>query len=846
MDNIYTDAAGAPQDDVRVLLARGAYDSRKPSDKLPEGRDYDTISWAEICGLLERPTSYKKTEAPFIIPSSYAGPFGRAHASQKQMGSYWLSTVDIDRGDHALSEVEAAVEAVMGQVATAVYATASSRPGSMKWRVLVLHGEALEPGLWNALQLAIFEALADRGIECDKTLARWGQPVFLPNVPDEHVADDGTVTVLRGEDRAPLFYTFTLFEDAPFVWDDDLDVCQRALEILEEAQRREAEMAARVAVVGDQPDDGNVDPAVAWFNRQNDLIEMLVECGYETVNGVDWMSPFASSFSTRVFDGARWVSLSDSDGLERIGRAVGTVGDQEKVGAHRYGRAYDLWAKFVHRNDREAALSAVRQAHAEALSRAVSDRMPRLQELAAAAQQSIVREAIEAGADAADVAEAVEEAEAEASDAPQLQRDPRGRPVLNENNIREILTTGAWRGVFRFDEFRGRIVVASRPPGQRGRFAVRDFDEENDLALALLYVQRHFFIRASRSMVMNGLMIAAQQDRYNSLTEFVGGVVGGASAEAGSAALDDWLVRFCGCPDNAYVRAVGRKTLLGMVARAMEPGVKFDTCLVLVGPQGARKSTLAATLAMKGDFFLPGLHDMGGKDAMVALRGHWVVELAELAALRKSEIEQVKSYLSQRVDTYRPPYGRSVVSVPRQCVFVATTNDAFFLTDMTGNRRFWPVTVGRVIDTVGLRDALPDMLAAAWEAVGAGEQIYLDGDIAAQALSEAEAYAAGDETLGMVTSYLTGRNEVSLTEVWRFALKNEASAASAFNKIEQRRVRELLVAAGWRRASADEGAMFKAGPRRDHKRWVSPVSVDEPVKYGPEGEANKAGLHVVK
>lgn len=844
MDNIYTGGSNASQDSVRLLLANGAFDSRKPSDRWPEGRDYDTIGWSEICELLRRPTSYNKTDAPFIIPSSYAGPYGRAHGSQREMGSYWLTTVDIDRGDHSREDVEQAIEAVMGTVATAIYSTASARPGSRKWRVLVLHAAALEPELWHALQLAVFEALAARGIECDKTLARWGQPVFLPNVPDQHVAADGTVTDLRGPDRAPLFYEQALFDDPPFAWDDDLELCQRALELQDQEARRAAEMEAKLAASGGDNDDSSLDPAIAWFNARHDLTELLVEYGYDTVNGVDWMSPFASSFSTRVFGGVRWVSLSDSDAAERIGRAVGTVGDQEKAGVHRFGRAYDLWVKFCWRNDREAALADVRVRHAAALSEALGSRLPRLQELANAARVTMVAQAVTAGADAAAVAAAVEEAEAEEDDAPRLQLDPRGRPILNENNIREILSTGPWRGVFRTDTFRGRIVVARRPPGVGGRFAPRDLDETKDVGAALMYIQRGLFPRASRTMVLNGLLIAAAQDTFNSLTDRVREVIDAAQPDA--VGLDDWLIRFCGCEDSRYVRAVGRKTLMGLVARALQPGVKFDTCLVLVGAQGTRKSTLAATLAMQDEFFLPGLHDMGGKDAQIALRGHWVVELAELAALRRSEIEQVKSYLSARVDTYRAPYDRTTVSVPRQCIFIATTNDTFFLTDMTGNRRFWPVQVGRVIDTVGLRAALPSLLAAARAAWAAGEPLYLEGEDAALALEQADEYVAGDETIGMVRAYLDGRNEVSLTEVWRFALKNEAASVSAFSKLEQRRVRDLMVAVGWIRAAKGSSELFNGGPRRGQARWLSPSPVAEPVKYGPEGEANKVGLHVVK
>ena len=158
--------------------------------------------------------------------------------------------------------------------------------------------------------------------------------------------------------------------------------------------------------------------------------------------------------------------------------------------------------------------------------------------------------------------------------------------------------------------------------------------------------------------------------------------------------VDTLLIKYLGAADSEYVRAVTRKTLCAAIARVMEPGIKFDTTLILNGPQGIGKSTIFSKLG--GKFFSDALSivDMHDKTAAEKLQGSWILEIGELAGIRKVDEDTLKSFLTRQDDKFRASYGRVVEEHPRQCIIVGTTNqEAGFLRDTTGGRRFWPVKV---------------------------------------------------------------------------------------------------------------------------------------------------------
>lgn len=229
--------------------------------------------------------------------------------------------------------------------------------------------------------------------------------------------------------------------------------------------------------------------------------------------------------------------------------------------------------------------------------------------------------------------------------------------------------------------------------------------------------------------------------------------------------VDSLLIDYLGAEDNSYTRAVMRKTLCAAIARIYEPGTKFDHILVLNGPQGIGKSTFFNKLGERWFSDSLTISDMRDKAAAEKLQGYWILELGELAGIKKMDVETVKSFISRTDDKYRASYGFNVESHPRQCIIVGSTNcESGFLRDITGNRRFWPVKVGGASKKKAweLTD-IEQIWAEAIVKYRAGEELYLKGEDAVMAFAEQSDAMESDDREGLVRNYL----EKLLPDKWR-------------------------------------------------------------------------------
>jgi putative DNA primase/helicase len=230
--------------------------------------------------------------------------------------------------------------------------------------------------------------------------------------------------------------------------------------------------------------------------------------------------------------------------------------------------------------------------------------------------------------------------------------------------------------------------------------------------------------------------------------------------------VETLLIDYLGAEDTPYVRAVSRKTLVAAVARVKRPGIKFDSIPVLNGNQGIGKSTLIARLGREWYSDSLSISDMKDKTAPEKLQGNWLLELSEMAGMKKMDVETVKSFASRIDDRYRPSYGRVVESHPRQCIIIGTTNnDGGFLRDVTGNRRFWPIRVlgdGSKQPWNLCDEEVSQIWAEAVSLFNAGEELYLKGDVATIAANEQREALESDDREGLVSVYL----ETPLPDNW--------------------------------------------------------------------------------
>jgi hypothetical protein len=193
----------------------------------------------------------------------------------------------------------------------------------------------------------------------------------------------------------------------------------------------------------------------------------------------------------------------------------------------------------------------------------------------------------------------------------------------------------------------------------------------------------------------------------------------------GEPRLDLWLTSYAGVEDTPFVRAVGSLTLIAAVRRVRQPGIKFDEWLVLQGEQGNAKSQALQILAVKPEWFSDQrVIGLSGRDAIEALSGRWIIEAAELHGMRNSDVEALKAFQSRDTDRGRLAYARTPIEAKRQCVIIGTTNSDTFLRDLTGNRRWWPVTTG-TFDLEALKGDRDQIWAEAAAREGKGESIRL-------------------------------------------------------------------------------------------------------------------------
>lgn len=366
------------------------------------------------------------------------------------------------------------------------------------------------------------------------------------------------------------------------------------------------------------------------------------------------------------------------------------------------------------------------------------------------------------------------------------------------------------KGLVRFNEFALSVEFTRSPPWRT--IAAGDKWTDCDDTELQIYLQDKNFAGVKTGSVAAAVLVAARRQAFHPIRDYLARITWD-----GRSRLRGWLESYLdalGPPK--YLEAIGLRFMVSAVARIMKPGCQADHVLVLEGAQGIGKTSAARALAVRPEWFAGHLPDLHNKDALLQLCGRWIIEISELKAVRNSQVEAVKSFLSQTADTFRPPYGRRTEQFPRQCVFIATTNESEYLKDRTGNRRFWPVRCGS-IDITALERDRDQLWAEAVQEFNAGTAWHLTDEETATARDEQGERVYVTELESDVAGYLhrqreAGKNEITVRDVLVYGLNLEPGTP-AYSESARKLgtvVAEALESAGWQKVR-------RAGSKNDKR-----------------------------
>ncbi|MBM6859764.1 hypothetical protein H9X78_04545 [Clostridium saudiense] len=322
-----------------------------------------------------------------------------------------------------------------------------------------------------------------------------------------------------------------------------------------------------------------------------------------------------------------------------------------------------------------------------------------------------------------------------------------------ENIVKILLNDENLKGKIGYNEFINSTTAFRGLPWdkeERSDNYERMWSDWDDACLRG-YLEKRYGIN-SQIKIRDALCIVERENRYHPIRDYLNSL-----NWDGNIRVDRLFIDYLGAEDSKYIRAVTRKILVAAIARVFVPGIKFDNLVVLVGKQGIGKSNIVRLLGKRwhSDSFSTVL----GKESYEQLQNTWIVEMAELSAMRKAEVEAVKHFLSKCEDKYRVAYGRRVESFPRQCVFFATTNNKEFLNDKTGNRRYWPVLtgIGPIVKDMwdkNIEYEIDQVWAEALEYYKKGESLILDMDEARDATNIQALCTEVSAKEGVIREYL--------------------------------------------------------------------------------------------
>ncbi|MBX4145947.1 virulence-associated E family protein [Paenibacillus lautus] len=648
-------------------------------------------------------------------PAFVGGLVRTGRRKKENVDSRSLITLDVDRGD---DDFLFSAELVLGGTAYVIYSTHSHRPEKPKYRLIIPGDRNMSPDEYAAVSRKLSEHI---GMEYfDKTTFDVHRLMYLPSC---------------SKDAEPVL---EVFEGEPLDVDRILDEYADWHDVMAWPRHPEDKSPAQLAAKRAQ-DPREKFGTIGLFCRA-----FTIEEGIET-----FLSDVYEKGS--MPDRYTYTKGSSGNGLE-------VYPDQDLAFSHQDsdpiadGRTYNLFDlvrvhKFGHLDERvkEHTPDAKKPSHL-AMEQWAAQR-PEVKKLVFAERQ-------------ADFAEMADEFPDDEDDPDELDWEDQleihhktGEPLPTAGNVELMLSHGPWKNVLAYDAFGNTEVIRRALPWREKERLGRSYEPwlgADDKRL------QHWFAKVhginSAKTIQNAFTEVVHRNTFHPIKSYVESAVWDGLPRAERIFID-----YLGAADIHYTKQATRKMLLAAVARLYRPGCKFDQMLVLVGPQGAGKSSLLAKLGR--EWFSDSLRTFENKEAGEHLQSGWIFEIGELSAMKKTEVEEVKAFLSKTEDRYRVAYDRQVSEFPRKCVFFGTTNTRDFLRDATGNRRFWPIEIfpDRAIKS-HWEELTEEEVSQIWAEVlswfKAGETLELDSEARMEAERQQAAHMEMDPREGIIQEWL--------------------------------------------------------------------------------------------
>ncbi|MFC5532256.1 VapE domain-containing protein [Cohnella yongneupensis] len=667
-------------------------------------------------------------------PAFVGGAVRGGRRKRESVETRCLFTLDVD---HAIEGfIFLAQMIVLGGIAHVIYSTHSHRPNKPKYRIIVLASREMSPDEYAAASRRLAFLI---GMEYfDKTTFDVNRLMYMPSCSKD--AEPVFVDESHGE---PIDVDWLLsgYKD----WRD-----------MSQWHRHPGEENDVTSARGKLKDAREKDDIVGQFCRTysiEEAIENFIPVVYTPVPGHNDRWTFTGGTSAGgmlTYPDGHMYSMHQSDPAN-TGHCL---------------NAYDMVRihKFGHLDEGVHDRTNFSKYPSQTAMRELAAADPRVKELAIAETFG--------GAMAEHTTSKTEEPE-NSKWLLQLETDKKNpsKVLPTSANVELILKNGPFRNVLAYDDFLYTEVIRQRLPWRDRKRPNLEYEPwlGDDDALLQHYLGSVYRIQ-SKALVLNALKSVAHQNEFHPIKEYLTAQVWDRAER-----LDRLFVVYLGADDSPYVRTVTRKMFVAAVARIFEPGCKFDHMLVLVGPQGAHKSTILQMLGRR--WFSDSLKSFDTKEAGEHMQSAWIFEFGELAAMKKAAVEEIKAFITKRSDKYRVAFDRIVSDFPRKCVFFGTTNNYNFLKDDTGNRRFWPVDVdpNKRIKNVFI-DLTEYEIGQIWaEAVyhfRRGESLKLPDELEAAARVIQSDHEEDDPRLGLIEEYLETRLPTSWNDLEEWERRN--------------------------------------------------------------------------